>query len=89
MRIASLFTKAYDDEDMVSFDISMHMLKTIQRVMEHKTSIGASQAQHKLPPFLGGSLMLTRIAYQAIGMIDQMPPPLDEDNNILFHHIST
>ena len=30
--------------------------------------------------------MLTRIAYQAIGMIDQLLPPLDEDVNIQFHH---
>ena len=30
--------------------------------------------------------MLTRIAYQAIGMIDQLPPPMDEDGNIQFHH---
>ena len=86
MWIASLFTKAYEDEDMVAYDISMHVLKAIQRVMEHKTSTGASQAQRKLPPFLGGALMLTRIAYQAIGMIDQLPPPLDEDDQIQFHH---
>ena len=71
---------------MVSFDISMHVLKAIQHVMEHKVSIGASQAQRKLPPFLGGALMLTRISYQAIGMIDQLPPPLDKDVNIQFHH---
>ena len=29
--------------------------------------------------------MLTRIAYQEIGMIDQLPPLLDEDN-IQFYH---
>ena len=29
--------------------------------------------------------MLTKIAYQAIGKINQLPPPLDEDNNIQFH----
>ena len=66
----------------------MHVLKAIHRVMEHKTSIGASQAQSKLPPFLGGALMLMRIAYQAIGMIDQLPPPLDEDEHIQLPHKS-
>ena len=86
MRIASLFTKAFEDEDMVAFDINMHVLKAIQRVMEHKVSIGACQAQRKLPPFLGGALMLTWIAYQEIGMIDQLPRPLEKDVNIQFHH---
>ena len=85
IRIASLLTKAYEDEDLIAYDVSPHVLKAIQCVKEQKTSIDASQAQRKLPPFLGGALMLTRIAYQAIGKIDQLPPPLDEDNNIQFH----
>ncbi len=70
------------------FYIIMHGLKAIQRVMEHKVSTGASQAQRKLLPFLGGDLMLTRIAYQAIGPTNQLPPPLNEDVNIQFHHIA-
>ena len=53
--------------------------------MEHKTSTGASQAKKQLPSFLGGVLMLTHIAYQAIGMISQLPPPLDENDQIQFH----
>ena len=86
IRIASLLiTKAYEDEELIAYDVSLHVLKAIQRVKEHKTSTDASQAQRKLPPFLGGALMLTRIAYHAIGKIDQLPPPLDEDNNIQFH----
>ena len=85
MRMAALFTKAFEDEDMVAYDISQHILKAIQRVMEHKTSTGASQVKKQLPPFLGGVLMLTRIAYQAIEMIDQLPPPLNENEHIQFH----
>ena len=41
MRMASLFTKAFEDEDMVAFNISTHVLKAIQCVMEHKVSTGA------------------------------------------------
>ena len=86
MQIASIFTKSYEDEDMVSFNINKHVLKAIQRVMENKTSTGASQAQCQLSPFLARALMLTRIVYQEIDMIDQLPPPLDEDDNIEFVH---
>ena len=84
--MASLFTKAFEDDEMVAFDISMHELKAIQRVVEHKASTRSIQLHCKLSPFLGGALIITRIAYQAIGMIDQLPPPLDEDVNIQLHH---
>lgn len=61
--MAALFTKAFEDKDLTTLDISQFILKAIQHVMEHKTSTKASQAKKQLPPFLEGVLMLTRIAY--------------------------
>lgn len=84
LRIASLYTQAFLDPQLLRYDISALILKAIQRVLEHKAMKNESKAKHKRPLYLGGPLMLARIAYHALGMIQYLPEPLVDMPGIPF-----
>lgn len=67
-RIANFMRKAIQSNTAQPGDYSKTILADI---INHKKSKGIQTQPH-----LGAGLMLTRIAYQAIGMIDELRPPL-------------
>lgn len=67
-RVAGFFHQAMRGATRRPENFSWNILADIQ---SYKKSKGLQQS-----PYLAGGLMLTRIAYQAVGMIEELPPAL-------------
>ena len=82
LRMAWHFTKAFIDPDAIETNWSDHIIQAIHRIQEGSRLSGTSVAKKNLPLFLGAPLVLTRIAYYAMGAIHHLPPPLLYDATI-------
>ena len=85
LRMVLHLTKAFLDRDALEVDWSDHVLRNILRIQEGSRLSGTIKSKKKLPLALGVPLILTRLAYYALGAIHHLPPPLTYDAAIPFY----
>lgn len=61
---------------MLQLDLSEIILKNIHRIAEGKMSARLSKSKKNLPQYLGASLVMTQIVYEALDAIPFLPLPM-------------
>lgn len=77
--MASMFTKVELDSEMLKPDWAPYILTLIKTIHQSKRRVKQGKAKREQPSTLGGTHMLTRLIYFALGKIDQLPQSVEDD----------
>ena len=70
----------------VKYDYTHYLLFEIHKEKKSIEASRQSTAKRKMPLYLGGVLMLTRIIYHALGAIEELPPPIEMPGEVTARH---
>ena len=70
----------------VKYDYAQYLLFEIHRGKKSLEVSRQSKAKRKMPLYFGGVLVLTRIVYHAMGVMDDLPPLVDMPEGVVARH---
>ena len=70
----------------VKYDYAHYLLFEIHRGKNSIEASRQSQAKRRMPLYLGGVLVLTRIIYHALGASNELPPPMEMPEGVTAKH---
>lgn len=71
------YTRRHLNLTDMDFEYTGSYIEKLQTAAKSNITKSRSQAKRRMNPYLGAVLILTRIAYYALGCIEDLPPPWD------------